>query len=467
MTETEVAGQPVSTLYRTAADAMTAPAEKLAYVVLLKPDALGVVDVDPASPTYCQVVGRWDAPHQDTPDEFHHYGWSTCSSALGGDHAGHTDMERRYLLVPGIRSSRIYVLDTQPDPRHPHLVHTVEPEEVMGKAHYSRPHTIHCGSEGIFVSALGSGSVDGDDGPAGIFMMDHSDFSVTGQWELDRGSQSMAYDFWWHPEAGVLMSSEWGPPSLFESGIVPESLMNREYGHSIHFFDLKTRTHISEIDFGDQNQMVLELRPSHDPTKAFGFAGVVIDVTDLSGSVWTWYRDGDTWKANKTITIPAIPMPADQLPPLLAGFGAAPPVVTDIGLSLDDHYLYVACWGTGELRQYDVSDPFAPVLTGTVKVGGIAHRADHPSGKQWAGGPQMVEISRDGRRVYSTNSLYSTWDDQFYPAGMPGQMLKIDVDTEAGGISLDPDFFVEFPGFRAHQVRLEGGDCSTDTFCFV
>jgi selenium-binding protein 1 len=27
----------------------------------------------------------------------------------------------------------------------------------------------------------------------------------------------------------------------------------------------------------------------------------------------------------------------------------------------------------------------------------------------------MVEISRDGKRVYWTNSLYSTWDDQFYP----------------------------------------------------
>ena len=32
----------------------------------------------------------------------------------------------------------------------------------------------------------------------------------------------------------------------------------------------------------------------------------------------------------------------------------------------------------------------------------------------------MVEISRDGKRVYWTNSLYSTWDNQFYPDGVPG-----------------------------------------------
>jgi len=32
---------------------------------------------------------------------------------------------------------------------------------------------------------------------------------------------------------------------------------------------------------------------------------------------------------------------------------------------------------------------------------------------------------------------------------------------------VDPDFFVEFGGdFRAHQVRLEGGDASSDSFCY-
>jgi selenium binding protein SBP56 len=31
----------------------------------------------------------------------------------------------------------------------------------------------------------------------------------------------------------------------------------------------------------------------------------------------------------------------------------------------------------------------------------------------------MVEISRDGKRIYWTNSLYSTRDNQFYPDGVP------------------------------------------------
>ena len=50
-----------------------------------------------------------------------------------------------------------------------------------------------------------------------------------------------------------------------------------------------------------------------------------------------------------------------------------------------------------------------------------------------------AEISRDGKRVYWTNGLYSTWDDQFYPAGVPGAMVKADIG-EGGGLSLDKDF---------------------------
>jgi selenium-binding protein 1 len=45
-------------------------------------------------------------------------------------------------------------------------------------------------------------------------------------------------------------------------------------------------------------------------------------------------------------------------------------------------------------------------------------------------------------------------------------MVKADVGAN-GGLRLDSQFFVHFPkGYRAHQIRLEGGDCSTDSFCY-
>jgi selenium-binding protein 1 len=78
----------------------------------------------------------------------------------------------------------------------------------------------------------------------------------------------------------------------------------------------------------------------------------------------------------------------------------------------------------------------------------------------------MVEISRDGRRVYVTNSLYRTWDEQFYPDGIRGWLAKVDVNP-GGGIRLDEGLFLEFDGMRPHQVHLEGGDASSDSYCFA
>jgi methanethiol oxidase len=152
---------------------------------------------------------------------------------------------------------------------------------------------------------------------------------------------------------------------------------------------------------------------------------------------------------------------------MLKDFKAVPPLLTDIDLSLDDKFLYAGCWGTGELRQYDVSDPTNAKLTGSIRLGGIARRGAHPKNAQQRlnGAPQMVEISRDGRRVYFTNSLYRTWDDQFYPDGIRGWMAKADVSPR-GEMTLDPNFFVDFGDMRAHQVRLQGGDASSDSYCF-
>ena len=44
-------------------------------------------------------------------------------------------------------------------------------------------------------------------------------------------------------------------------------------------------------------------------------------------------------------------------------------------------------------------------------------------------------------------------------------MVKLDAKPE-GGMSIDPKFFVEFSELRPHQVRLEGGDASSDSYCF-
>jgi len=452
--------------------AMEAPPEKLAYVALLnpsadgRPDAMAVLDVDPDSKAYGRMVGRTDLPHAG--DELHHFGWNACSSCLC-PYAPHPHMERRYLVVPGLRSSRIHVLDTKPDPRQPQIVKVIEPETVLRRSGYSRPHTVHCGPEGLYMNGIGSPS---GDGPGGVFVLDAETFDIRGQWEVERGSQFLAYDFAWHLGHDTMVTSEWGTPGMVENGLVPEMLLGGKYGHQIHIWDLNRRRHQQALELGPEQQMVLELRPARNPTKQYGFAGVVISLKDLSASIFLWYKgdNGDgAWKTRKVIEIPAEPADPERLPPFLKGFGMVPPLVTDINLSLDDRYLYVSCWGSGEFRQYDVSDAFHPRLSSSVRVGGMVSRSAHPSqpGTPVNGGPQMVELSRDGRRIYVTNSLYTSLDQQFYPDGIRGWMTKIDVDPTNGHMNIDPRFFPQFDGMRPHQTRLEGGDASSDSYCYA
>ncbi len=451
------------TFFPSPREAMQAPPEQLAYVAGLyprgdRPDFIAVVDVNPQSAQYGQIVGRVDLPQPG--DELHHFGWNACSSALCPYARPH--LERRYLIVPGLRSSRIYVIDTKPDPRQPRLVKTIDSSEVVRRAGYSRLHTVHCGPDAIYISALGNGDATG---PGGIVLLDHESFTVLGRWEVDRGPQYLAYDFFWHIAQDVAVSSEWATPDLFENGLRLEDLLNKRFGHRLHFWDLRRRKHLQAVDLGDEHQMVLELRPAHDPTKLYGFVNTVVSLSDLSSGIWVWYQENGSWKARRVIQIPAEKPDGVSLPPALQPVGAVPPLVTDIDLSVDDRFLYVSCWGTGELRQYDVSDPFAPKLTGTVRLGGILHRAAHPNGRPLSGAPQMVEISRDGRRVYVTNSLYSSWDEQFYPEGIRGWLVKLNAHPD-GGLEVDPNFLVEFGDARSHQVRLQGGDASSDTYCY-
>ena len=215
--------QPDPTFYPSAREAMLAPREEVAYVALLdtagegRPDALATIDLSDGS-----IVSVHD---MSVPgDELHHFGWNVCSAALC-PYAPHPHVERRYLILPGLRSSRIYVFDVKDDPWHPKLVKTIEPETIFKKTGYSRPHTVHCGTDAIYVSALGN--VDGD-APGGVFTLDHDTFEPKGRWEADRGPQELHYDFWWHLGHDRMVTSEWGTPNQIEAGPSLDLLVGRK-----------------------------------------------------------------------------------------------------------------------------------------------------------------------------------------------------------------------------------------------
>ncbi|XP_016428490.1 selenium-binding protein 1-like [Sinocyclocheilus rhinocerous] len=161
-------------------------------------------------------------------------------------------------------------------------------------------------------------------------------------------------------------------------------------------------------------------------------------------------------------------------------------LITDILISLDDRFLYFSNWLHGDIRQYDITDRRNPRMVGQVFLGGSILK-DGPvkvledkeldsqptprilKGKRVQGGPQMLQLSLDGRRLYVTTSLYSAWDKQFYPDLVKegSVMMQIDVDTDKGGLKLNENFLVDFGAepdgpALAHELRYPGGDCTSD-----
>ncbi len=102
-------------------------------------------------------------------------------------------------------------------------------------------------------------------------------------------------------------------------------------------------------------------------------------------------------------------------------------------------------------------------------IGGLLGKADEVNGRPVDGAAQMIQLSLDGKRLYTTTSLFSSWDNQFYPsmAERGSRMYKINCDPENGGMEIDPTFLVDFGAepagpARAHEIRYPGGDCTSD-----
>jgi selenium-binding protein 1 len=423
-------------------EAMQAPPEEFLYVALLRPggeraDSIAVVAADDG-----QVLH--ETPLTSADDELHHFGWNRCSSACHGP-------DRSHLIVPGFRSSRVYILNVAEDPRRPTIEKIVEPDELVAATGYTRPHTVHCmPGENVVISTLG----DADGNASGGFaVLDATTFEVKGRWENGGDRPPFNYDFWYQPRKNVLVSSEFGEPNAYEGGFDLADVQAGRYGQRLHFWNLAERTLEQTIDLGANGLVPLEVRWKHDPEAEEGFVGAA-----LSSTMWRFHRSNGSWAAEQVIGIDGVELEGWPFP--------VPGLITDLVLSMDDRFLYFSDWLHGDLRQYDVSDPANPKLTGQLWLGGVLGHAND-AGRELNGGPQMLQLSFDGSRLYVTNSLYSSWDDQFYP-GLRSWLLKVNCGPD-GGMEVDPDFFVDFHDrdggpARAHEVRLQGGDCTTEIF---
>ena len=334
---------------------------------------------------------------------------------------------------PGLRSS--------PHPRRRHQgrpaptrssSRSSRPRSCTRKTGYSRPHTVHCGPDGIYMSALGA--PDGD-GPGGIFLLDHDDFEPLGRWEIDRGPQYLAYDFWWHLGHDTLLTSEWGTPNMVEDGLDPRAAARQQVRPpAARLGPAASAATCRRSTSAPSTRWCSSCGPAHDPTQALRLrrrrrldrrpqrVGLALAPRGDDGSVGV----------EKVITIPAEPAETDQLPPALQPFGAVPPLVTDIALQRRRPAPVRVLLGhrrAQALRRLRPAPPEARPARCASAASSRARRTRRAGALN--GGPQMVEVSRDGKRVYLTNSLYAAWDAQFYPEGIDGWMVKLDAETAA------------------------------------
>ncbi|MEO8890777.1 MAG: selenium-binding family protein [Coleofasciculaceae cyanobacterium] len=432
--------------------AMQAEPEKVLYAIALytgtgieEPDYLATVDVDPNSPTYSQIIHRLPMPY--IGDELHHFGWNACSSCHGD-----SNKSRRFSVIPGQRSSRIYIVDTA-DQNAPKIHKVIEPEEIIEKTNLTAPHTVHCLADGnIMISMLGDSQ---GNGPGGFLLLDDN-FEVTGRWEQKAEAMRFNYDFWYQPRHNIMVSSEWGAPKTYYPGFDLKDVEAGNYGSQLHFWDWSKHEIIESFDLGEEGLIPLEVRFQHDPNSTHGFVGAA-----LSSNIWHWHKPNGHWQIEKVIDVPSVEVEGWPIP--------VPSLITDILISMDDRYVYFSNWLHGDIRQYDISDPSQPRLTGQIWCGGLLGKGGTVQGHKLAGGPQMLQLSLDGRRLYVTNSLFSTWDNQFYPdlSKTGSYLLQIDCDTKDGGMKINENFYVDFgqepagPA-RAHEMRYPGGDCTSD-----
>jgi methanethiol oxidase len=346
------------------------------------PDFVAVIGADPRRPDFGKIVNRVDMPN--VGDELHHFGYSA-------------DQER--LIVPGLFSNRMHVFDIDDDGKTMTL-RTVN-DQLAEKSGYIIPHSVIATRRGKAIVTM-IGAARNSTLPGGIVVIDDS----TGEFEGYFGPSptrapgelgpKYMYDFDSLPAANRGISTTFGPPALCGGGIDPTCL-----GNEVSVWDLRREKVIQVADLGTNNG-ALEVR-------FIERRGVRRAFINTPGTNAVWLADDDD--GDGVYEFEQVLGPEDGLV-----------IPVDMLLSYDNKYMYLTNWFGNTVQQFDITDPFNPVLRATVPV-------PHPN---------MLRLSRDNKRLYVSNSLLTSWnnDTDFGPARNDNYGIwRFDVDKECGGLT--------------------------------
>ena len=192
---------------------------------------------------------------------------------------------------------------------------TIEPEELHHRTGYSRPHTIHCGPDGIYVSRARQ--------PRRRRPRRHLPARPRRlRVRAGAGRSTAARSTWPTTSGGTSATTRCSPASgarrtWSRTASTPSCCSANQYGHQLHVWDLRRRRHVQAIDLGarapDGARAAPGPRPDARPTASSASSS---RRPTCRASVWLWHRQDDgSVGVEKVITIPAEPAEPDQLPP--------------------------------------------------------------------------------------------------------------------------------------------------------
>ena len=370
------------------------------------PDFIAVIGADPRRADFGKIVNRVDMPN--VGDELHHFGYSR-------------DQER--LVVPGLFSNRIHVFDVGRDRKS--LALRAVNDQLAADSGYVVPHGV-MDMDGKFLVPM-IGAATGTTLPGGIVEISDRTGAFKRHFgpgpvrKPDDPGPTYMYDFAALPEANRGISSTFGPPATCGVGIEPGCL-----GDEVAVWDVRRQKVVQTADLGaSSGALMVRFIREHGARRAF---------INAPGTSAVWLADDDD--RDGVFDFQQVLGPEDGLA-----------IPADLILSYDNRFMYVSNWFADTVQQYDIADPFDPVLTATVSV-------PHPN---------MLRLSRDNRRLYVSNSLLTPWDDDpdFGPARNDDYGIWLfDVDERFGEISsVTPDgrAWVSFTNVRKKTTTGPAG----------
>jgi selenium-binding protein 1 len=363
--------------------------EKYLYVYCVDADAkdndfMAVVDVHKDSPKYGKITYQLDLGSKG--NETHHFGF--------------TD-DRTHIWGLSLFSNRAFVIDVATDPAQPKLVKVLD--DIGAKADLASPHSPYALPGRMLISFLSSKN---GDLPAGLAIF-RNDGTFVEKLALPDDAP-YGYDVAIKPDLNRMVTSGF---TYFNNYKKPLAQMDlKKFGQDLLIWDFRERKVLAKLKVGGAP---LECRWSLKKDANHGFTNCALD-----NSLWVWEGAADgSYSARK-----------------LCDTGKLP---ADLRQSPDDRYLFVSCFASDEIQQWDVSDLKKPRLHSTIKPGVQ---------------PNMMHVTGDGKRMYITNSLLSTMDRS---ADFWVKLAHITPD----GMKMDESFHVDLTRFptgpaRGHDMLL-------------